>query len=645
MLTEADSSLQARPWAAASRAPLRRLPRRRAGAGRGPRRWLLVGLVAVEAAALVALVRPAAERPAQLHTVTQTTVVRLGGDLRLWRAGAATPLSVTDAAVLTALDRLETGGDGRAAIAWPSGASASLEPASSIELREAAEPAPNLLLAAGGVWVRGGTGDADARAEVWASDTLRAVGARFLAQRGSAGELTLRTADAPAELIAGTLQRLVPRGSSSQALLSSGPSLPHPLPPARVLAVQVAGAGGWLVVDAAGRATGQPPGGAAVALVPGAGAPRPGRQGGSVLLPAEGGPWQVVVWGEAMPAAQVAAWTVGNETLFDDGPLDPPATALKVTMPASAGEARTLRLAADAERVQVLDAAAGRPGLPPGLRLALAPAPTPRLAAAPATEPTGPPLAPAAAVAPAVVAPVLPVEPPSAAPPPSISLESAPPPAAVAELPAAAPVEPAPPEEALALAPAATETESAAPPEPTATPAGASFGRSLLGFAPPTATSLPQPTPTSAPPDLTVTPTAAATPRVTVTAVGTTPTRAPTRPAGTPVIPTIAVPPTPFIPPTALPPTVAPRATAARGATPAVAPAGAPPGGAPPGGLGANAWGNSQPAAPAINGTGANSNAAGNGTAAGNGAAAGGTASENGTSSAAPAGGRGATRP
>src|SRR5262249_45451809 len=146
-----------RPPRYGQRAPVVSRPRR--APLRRPWLWVLALLVAAEATVLVLLLQPhpASPPPGLLVVAHAPTLVRLQGEGRLTRPRAGEPVEVEEGVTLEPGDAIETGDSGRAALTWPGGAVATVDPQSSLLVRSAVdEPTPRLVLEHGGLWMDAG---------------------------------------------------------------------------------------------------------------------------------------------------------------------------------------------------------------------------------------------------------------------------------------------------------------------------------------------------------------------------------------------------------------------------------------------------------------------------------------------------------
>lgn len=553
----------------------------------GRRWWLLVPVVAVAVVGVVAalqLGRPARTiGEGRLLLAQEPLVLRLSGEVAVVRRTPGQSLPVTDTAVVAADDQVLTGEDGRAVVVWPDGAALAIEPHSRVQLIGQAPQRVRIGLDAGEIWVDAGETADERAATVAAATGLHAEGVRLRARRGDGGSLQVVAYDAPAWLTGGGHTQLVPRGAESVARTTSVPTLPRPLPSERVLAVQVAGADAWALVDRAGRAAGRPPGAASwVGAIPGGGRPRSEGQATTVLVPAAAGSLRLVLWGAgAARRVEIAAWATDLAALGAER-ATPAGQVLRLTEAIGASEVSVLTLAIDDRAVALSGPPTRGTALPADLRIVAAAGSRPE--------------APRAVVAAGSSGGTAPG--PAAGPSPEARTSADEPPGAAAMDTPAAPAAPSPAPTATARAASttvATPTEGPATepsPEPTATRPPARFERSVPGVLPPapSPTPLPSPTLAAALPSPTTGPTS------TPVAVTATPpaTAVPSRPPATAVVPTLPATPLPTLAP--LPTVPAPRPTTAagsRGPSPVVP--GAPPGGAPPGGLGINAWGGAGP--------------------------------------------------
>ena len=500
----------------------------------------------------------------------QPMLLRLEGEVWVARRGRGQPIAITDTATVAADDRFLTGDDGRAVLVWPQGAVLAIEPRSRVQLVGSGSTRQQVWLDAGEVWLAGGEGADERAVGISGDEGLRAEGVRLRARRVAGDGLQVLTYDAPAWLTGGGRTQLVPRGAESQASSNRGPTLPRPLSAGRALGVRVAGAGGWAVVDGAGRATGQLPGaGSWVGAIPGSSQPYRDGAATTVVLPAEADGLRLILWGAGAPRqVEITAWATDLAATVA-GRTAPPATASRIHEQLDADAVVVLALASGEGATALSRPLTRGTTLPADLRL-LAPA-GPR-SIAPEASPT-------VRATPSPVPPESPEEEPSS--------ESQRPPAAPAGSAMSTPG-PEAPQPTAAAPTAAPGGEPSTEPLPTETAAPARFERHAVEFALPA----PSPTPTAVPRTVVVAPPPSPVPI-----------SSPTRPVptvalhSTPVAAITAVlptrPPTPL--PTLLPPTVPPArptavtAPANRGPSPVVP--GAPPSGAPPGGLGLNAWG------------------------------------------------------
>lgn len=537
-------------------------------------------VVAVAVIAAVQLGRPARTLgEGRLLLAQEPLLLRLSGEVTVARRTPGQSLLVTDTAVVAADDRIVTGEDGRAVVVWPDGAALTVEPRSRVQVIGHEPRRVRVGLDAGEIWIDAGEAADERAATVAAAAGLHAEGVRLRARRGDGGSLQVIAYDAPAWLTGGGHTQLVPRGAESEARANSVPTLPRPLPSGRVLAIQVAGADAWALVDRAGRAAGRPPGAASwVGAIPGGGRPRGDGRATTALIPVEAGALRLVLWGAgATRRVEVAAWATNLSALGAEQ-ASPAGPVLRLSEAVEANAVSVLTLAID-DRSVALDGPPARGSVLPADLWIVAPA---------GARPDAPRAVSAAS---GETAPLGPAEGPS----PGASASATQPPAAAATATPAAPVAPSPAPIAPAVPPVTpTEVPTAEPPaEPSATRPPARFERSVADLVPaaPSPTPLPPPTLAAELPAPTVLPTN--TPMV-VTATPP-PTAAPPRPTATVAMPTLPPTPPPTLAPLPTVPAVRPTTATAgsRGPSPVVP--GAPPGGPPPGGLGVNAWGGSSP--------------------------------------------------
>src|SRR5262249_11378615 len=147
------------------------------------------------------------------------TFIRLQGEARMGRPARGESVTVDGAASLEPYDAIETGAQGRAAITWPRGAAATLEPESLARLLPgSADGTVRLELQRGGVWLSTGPDAGSALVELSTPDAVRVVGQRFQARRDQAGRLVLTTVDVAVELWAQDTRQEVPAGATSEVL-------------------------------------------------------------------------------------------------------------------------------------------------------------------------------------------------------------------------------------------------------------------------------------------------------------------------------------------------------------------------------------------------------------------------------------------
>ncbi|HZR98502.1 MAG TPA: hypothetical protein VFE37_07340 [Chloroflexota bacterium] len=462
------------------------------------RRWLVPGVGALAVAAGVLLYtaspRVAGPAPGVLVRAEEPTVVGLQGDTLIWRPGAREATAPRGAAIVGADDRVQTGPGGRASVAWPRGAVATLEPQSGIQLLpSSADGIVRVQVLEGRLWLDGGGTSGALTVEALTPDGARVVGRRFQVQRDSTGRLLVATTDAPATVTANDGRQELPPGSTSEVLVGRQPALPRPalVPPALVVAVE--GAAGWAIVDPLGRAVGQPAeGGGWLDQIPAVRGPLPRERGTAAVLPDPAGEYRLLLWGsDATRAYRVAVWPTDGQVLYSGpAPSEAPGAA-RQEGEIPAGAQVVLNVTVRGQTIALAGAPSPGAGLPEWLRVAV-PA-GPRLVAAPS------------ATAPAVRQVIVgrPPPPPSAEPAagatPAAASEQPDLIAAAGEPPALAAAAPTAPDEttsgtvAAALAvvrgaatPAADTAEAAAgpseaAPEATATAGAPSFGISIPG--------------------------------------------------------------------------------------------------------------------------------------------------------------------
>jgi hypothetical protein len=467
---------------------------------RGTRRWLVpaVGALALGAALLWNLAGPRAPEPSPgvLVRAQEPTVVGLQGDVLVWRAGARAPTTARGAVVVGTDDRVQTGPSGRASIAWPRGAVATLDAQSAIMLLPgAADDVVRVQLLEGSLWLDGGAEPSALTVEAFTPDGARVTGRRFQAQRDGAGRLTVATTDARATVAANDGRQELPPGATSEVLVGRQPALPRPafVPPA--VAVAVEGSAGWVVVDRLGRAVGQAPdGGGWVDQIPAVRGPLPRERGAAAILPDPAGEYQLLLWGtDAVRPYRVTLWPTDGQALFGGpAPSEAPG-AVRQDGEILAGGRVALRFTVQGQTVALAGAGRSVAALPEWLRAAV-PA-GPRLVAAPSA--TAAPLAPAGRQVIVGRPPAPPASPeaePSVGPAADAASEAvaAPAPAAdsgtsgtvaaalatVRAVPAAA--TPAPTESAAPVEEVASASETT--PEETATSTAPSFGVSIRGL-------------------------------------------------------------------------------------------------------------------------------------------------------------------
>jgi hypothetical protein len=366
----------------------------------GTRRWLVPGAVALTLGVgllwwYLATPRVPEALPGVLVRAQEPTVVGLQGDVLVWRAGAREATAARGAVVVGTDDRVQTGPGGRATIAWPRGAVATLDGQSAIMLLpSAADDVVRVQLMEGSLWLDGGAESSALTVEAFTPDGARVSGRRFQAQRDGAGRLSVATTDAGATVAANDGRQELPPGSTSEVLVGRQPALPRPafVPPA--VAVVVEGPAGWVIVDRLGRAVGQAPdGGGWIDQIPAVRGPLPRERGAAAILPDPAGEYQVLLWGsEAIRPYRVALWPTDGQALFGGTAPSEPSGALRQDGEIPAGGRVALRFTVQGETIALAEPARPLAALPEWLRAAI-PA-GPRLAAAPsATAAPSPPAA------------------------------------------------------------------------------------------------------------------------------------------------------------------------------------------------------------------------------------------------------------
>ncbi|HEY7060927.1 MAG TPA: FecR domain-containing protein [Chloroflexota bacterium] len=460
----------------------------------GRRALGIAALAVVVAAGLlwyVVMPRQPQAPPGLLVRAQEPTVVNLAGDVLVWRAGAREPTVAQDAVIVGPDDRVQTGTAGRASVAWPRGAVATLDPQSAIMLLPgAADDGVRVQLTEGSLWLDGGPDAAAQSAEVFTPDGTRVTGRRFQAQRDGTGRLLISTADSRATVTANEGRQELPPGTTSEVLVGRQPALPRPaiVPPA--VAVAVDGPAGWAMVDRFGRTVGRAPEGGWIDQMPAVRGPLARERGTAAILPDPAGEYQLLLWGsEAVRPYRVALWPTDGQALFGGAMPDEAATALRLEGEIPAGGRVALRVSIQGQTIAAVGGPRPAAALPEWLRAAVPPGP--RLAAAPSV--TAAPGAPPTQVVIVGHPPPAPQPGPDAENPPpgpTQAIASAPPasdngssPAVAAALatvravatPAAAG---ATPEGAAPTDEAASDAESA---DGTATPSTPAFGYAIAG--------------------------------------------------------------------------------------------------------------------------------------------------------------------
>jgi hypothetical protein len=485
--------------------PVSAVPPEARRAGRAPwqRGWrgLAAGLVLAECLVLGLLLARTSQAPAGVYVLArEPTLVRLQGDAALWRQTAPDPAAVAGAVTLVPNDRVQTGPAGRAAITWPQGATATLDPDSGAVLLPAAtDGVTRVQLAGGGLWLDSGPHPSAAALELLTPEGARVSGRRFQAHRDGNGRLMVATADAPAVVVAGDGRQEVAPGGTTEVLPGRRPALPRPAVVPSAVAVSVEGPAAWLLVDRYGRAVGAPPDGAPwVGQIPAARGPMAQARGSGVVLPDPHGEYQVLLWaGEASRPYRVAVWTADGQALFG-GPAPGEAPgALRLEGEAQAGSRVALTFAVQDRTIAAVGRARAVAGLPDWLRLAIPAAPPRDAPGVASQQPPGPVGAAALPGEPAVSSSAVAANPSAAGTAPAASagaVPAAPPSSAVGDQTAApaspdtvygtpgTPDDPPAGDTVAGAAPAEGEPQAApAAPEPS----GPTFGYSVAGIARP----------------------------------------------------------------------------------------------------------------------------------------------------------------
>lgn len=463
----------------AARAPQLVLPLPRLRVAR--RAWLALAAVALAASIgdVVTLGRGGAPRDTGLLLVAdEPTLVRLSGTVRLWRADTDW-MTVESATAVRPGDRVRTEADGYAAVTWPSGAAAALDPDGALTI---APPAPDgtvrVELGAGAAWLDGGHEPGSRPVEALTAEGARVAGPRFQLRRDAAGRLLVSSTDQPVAVGARGTRQEVPPGSSSEVLPGQRPALARPVTLVPALAITVDGPPAWVVVDRLGRGVGAPPGGGPwLDQVPAARGPLPRPNGASVVVPDPQGDLRLVMWADDSPRDYaVAAWSTSGQALYGGEPPAEDAGALHLQGSIPAGGAVTVTLAVRDRGVAVAGPVHGLDAVPSWLRLAagsaaaasrLASVP-PELPRASAAAPPAPPAPPELSSSAPAALPLPPQAPAQAAEPTATAVPSVPSPAPtdpVAAAAASAAADSTPPEPSAAASPEPADLADASEPE------------------------------------------------------------------------------------------------------------------------------------------------------------------------------------
>jgi len=505
-----------------------------------PRHWLAIGLALVLVGAAVAaqfLARPVAPPVATgaLYLVDNTSLLPLGGDVRVQPVGGTTLEPVTGQRTLQVGDRVRTGPGGYASVVYFDGSSTALGPDSELVLqrfeRDPVTGATAIIVQQplGTTWTQAAATGHEFSGFLLASTAARffARGSQFLTEVAPEGTMTVTAVDGGVFGRADAGDVDVPSGFTTRVQPGQAPEPPVPAPqPAATLQISVQGPVRALLTDARGRSVGYHPDSEAyVTQIPGARLVRndDGTQVFSVPGPVESYDLTLRGLGAGQAAVAIGVLRAGEQ--------EAPA-AVRLEAPVASGDTQAAGFAWKDDQIRDVRALAAAPGTPANSAVLLLRHAPPVLALAATSTPSPESTPDEAADADAVAAK------PPAEPEPSDVFSSfdapvAPPrPAVVAPSVPARPTvvtQPAPVRPSIVREPVVRAPERAPEPQPTRPPV-------VQGLA------VPEDTPTAR--TITLPPTPAV---VVVTA---------TPPPPTPVPPT-RVPPTP-LPPTPVPPTPLP---------------------------------------------------------------------------------------